>query len=137
MKYILIALLLIGCGGGGGSSTSEPEPTVIVTPTINKCITLSIVHISTNTNDWVSLTGLYSLTYSGDIPEQRNDYIGTDTTIVSIKTQGYTTTDFYTNNGYLFTVDDDTNNVNLAVEYQELHGDILQRGFELNNECKL
>ncbi|HHZ71423.1 MAG TPA: hypothetical protein EYN54_14355 [Methylococcaceae bacterium] len=134
MKHILIALLLIGCGGG--SSSNEPEP-VIVTPTINKCITLSIVHISTNPSEWVSLTGLYSLTYSGDIPEQRNDYSGTDTTIVSIKTQGYTTTDFYTNNGYLFTVDDDTNNINLSVKYEELHGKMVLHTFDFDMECEL
>ena len=134
MKHILIALLLIGCGGG--SSSNEPEP-VIVTPTINKCITLSIVHISTNPSEWVSLTGLYSLTYSGDIPEQRNDYGGTDTTIVSIKTQGYTTTDFYTNNGYLFTVDDDTNNINLSVKYEELHGKMVLHTFDFDMECEL
>ena len=137
MKYLIALILLTGCGGGG-SSESKPIVPVIEKPTV-KCMTVNIIHVPVNVNDWVYISGLYSLNFSSDISEQRLEFKGTDTSANQLKYKDSMTTDFYSDDGYLFTLA--INYVafsNVTVNILELHGAIAQYSYELNDmECKL
>ena len=136
MKYLIALILLTGCGGGS-SSESKPIVPVIEKPII-KCMTVNIIHVPVNVNDWVYIDGLYSLNFSGDITEQRLEFKGTDTSANQLNYKDSMTADFYSDNGYLFTLDINYGAFsNVTVNISELHGDVVQYGYELNNDsCK-
>tara|TARA_R110000822_G_scaffold91912_3_gene211736 strand:- start:3276 stop:3695 length:420 start_codon:yes stop_codon:yes gene_type:complete len=139
MKYLILALALTGCGGGS-SESKEPKtlPPVIEQPAV-KCMTVNITHVPTNVNDWVYINGLYSLNFSGDIAEQRLEFKGTDSSANQLKYKDSMTTDFYSNDGYLFTLAINYGAFsNVTVNISELHGAIAQYSYKLNDkECKL
>tara|TARA_R110000851_G_scaffold6140_1_gene24910 strand:- start:501 stop:920 length:420 start_codon:yes stop_codon:yes gene_type:complete len=139
MKYLILALVLTGCGGGSSEVTeTKPLPPVIERPAV-KCMTVNITHVPTNINDWVYINGLYSLNFSSDISEQRLKFKGTDTSANQLKYKDSMTTDFYSDNGYLFTLAINYGaSSNVTVNILELHGAIAQYSYELNDKaCKL
>ena len=102
-------------------------------------MTVNIIHVPVNINDWVYIDGLYSLNFSGDVTEQRLEFKGTDSSANELNYKDSMTTDFYSDNGYLFTLDINYGAFsNVTVNISELHGDVVQYSYELNDmECKL